>query len=193
MNYKQTSAPAAEPILIDEAKAHLRVSGSDDDSYITSLIKAARHKAEEMTNRQLISATWKAYLDEFPKAGKEIELMHCPAADVTGITYVDSNGDTQTWDTAEWQKDVFSEPARIIPAYGCSWPSARKQLNSVAITFTAGYGASGSSVPEPIKQAMLLMIGHWYENREDVVIGRISTAVPMASKYLLETYKIISI
>lgn len=35
------------------------------------------------------------------------------------------------------------------------------------------------------KSAMLLLIGHWYENRESVHIGNIVTEMPLSAKHLL--------
>ena len=194
MQYKQTSAPSVEPVTLAEAKKHLNVTFSDDDDYISALIKVARQTAEDYTNRQLITATWKAYLDEFPIHDTQvIELMHCPVAAITSITYTDTSGETQTWAAADYQLDIVSEPARILPAYNKAYPTAREQMNAVEITFTCGYGSTGASVPDRIKQAILLMIGHWYENREDVIVGRIATALPMTSKFLLSDYRIQSI
>jgi len=181
------SAPAVEPISLDEAKAHLRVDSSDEDDLITSLIQAAREYAEEFLGRALITQTWDWYLDDFPSSDSvPLYVPKPPLQSVMSIQYVDSNGDTQTWDSSEYDVDVKSDPGRIAPAYGESYPDPRDQLNAVTIRFTAGYGDSASDVPQRIRQALLLILGHWYENRAEVVIGGGSVVqVPLAAQALL--------
>ncbi|MCX7177701.1 MAG: head-tail connector protein [Proteobacteria bacterium] len=164
-----SSGPATEPISTTEAKLHCRIDTSDDDTIVAALIKASRMMAEQELGRALITQTIDAYFDAFPcypnsaYGGRIIHLP--PISAVTGITYVDGAGATQTLAADQYLVDAKSVPARIEPAYGLSWPAHRVQANSIKITCTAGFGAA-SAVPEAIKQWMLLQIGHWYANRE---------------------------
>lgn len=161
------TAPAAEPISLLEAKAHCRVEVTDDDTLITSLIVAARQQAEVELRRYLITQTLDLYLDEFPDYDDNERAIYLPPLQsVTSISYVDTTGTTQTLAADQYIVDAMSQPARIEPAYGCYWPSIREQANAVKIRFVAGYGAAGSSVPQCIRQWMLLQVGHWYANRE---------------------------
>ena len=89
--------------------------------------------------------------------------------------------------THEWEIDIYSEPARLSETYGYSWPSTYDRLNAIEITFLAGYGATAATVPETIKQAILLLLAHYYENREATTDGRAITSVPMAYESLIWT------
>jgi uncharacterized phiE125 gp8 family phage protein len=109
---------------------------------------------------------------------------------VSSVQYVDTDGVTQTAAASVYQVSTEDEPAWIEEAYGQSWPSTRATSDSVIITYTAGYGAAGSSVPAAIRQAMLLMVGQWYENREPVVIGTIQSKLSFTVDSLLEPYRV---
>lgn len=180
------TAPADEPISVAEAKLHSRVDGSDNDSLITGLIIAARIKAEDVTGRQLFTATWKLTLDIFPPT---IRIDKVPVSAVSSVKYVDTAGVQQTLDASKYQVDLVSNPARLVPAFGESWPSTRAQLNTVEVEFIAGFGLA-AAVPQDIKQAMLLMIGHWYDHRESVVLGTTATEMPMGAMALLLPWRI---
>ena len=143
------------------------------DPTISALIRAVRQYAEQETGRYLITQTLDAYLDEFPRYENQIfnkDIRLPPLQSVSEITYTDSTGVTQTLPTDEYRVDQYSEPARITPAYGYSWPTTLCQSNAVKIRFIAGYGLA-SSVPDGIKQWMLLRIATLYENRSEIVIG----------------------
>lgn len=196
------TAPTIEPLTLSEATAHLRVDSDDDMLLVESLITAARIYCENKTNRQFINATYKLSLDQFPvwndcrprrgesfaELGGVIRVPRPRLQSVTSITYVDLNGDTQTLSTSNYTVDTQSEPGRIVPAYNSFWPGTRTQVNAVVVTYVAGFGANATSVPESIKAAMKLIIGHLYENREAVNIGNVVNEVPMAVDSLLGTY-----
>lgn len=184
--------PAVEPITVAEAKSHLRVEISDDDTLIGNLVKAVRQHAETVLRRALITQTWDLFLDAFPSANGAIAVPLPPLQTVGSIKYVDANGITQTLSSAKYKVDVATAPARIVPAYDEDWPKTREEINAVTVRFTAGYGAAGSNVPEKIRQAMLLVIGHWYENREEVVIGGAPAPIPFAAKSLFRQEQVLT-
>lgn len=181
----RTVAPTAEPVSLAEAKNHLRVDTdlTADDSLIGVLIQAARERVESWLGQALITQTWQLTLDAFPVW--ELELPRPPLIAVSSVQYVDGNGTTQTLSSTLYRVDSASRPARIEPAYGQIWPSTRDVSNAAIVTYTAGYGAAGSAVPAAIRQAMLLAIGHWYRNREEVVTGTIATKLPETVEVLL--------
>jgi uncharacterized phiE125 gp8 family phage protein len=180
------TAPGTEPITLDEAKAHLRVDLEAEDTLIEALITAAREQAEAYLKRALVTQTWELYLDEFPE---QIDVPFPPLQSVTSIVYVDDDGVDQTLDTSTYTVDAKAQPGRIVPAYDESWPSTRAVPNAVTVQFVAGYGAA-SAVPLSIKQAMLLMIGDMYENRESFVIGQSVNELPLTSERLLWPYRV---
>jgi len=139
------TAPVCEPLHLDEVKNHLRVDGTDDDTLISSLIRAARIYCEKFQNRSYVTQTRKLTLDGFPN---EFELGYCPVDSVSSITYIDSAGDTQTLSSSYYDTDATSEPARIVEAYSYSWPGIRGDINSVEVTYIAGYASKVTVVAD---------------------------------------------
>lgn len=134
----QTIAPTAEPISLAQAKRQLRVDGTDDDTFIAGLITAARSYVENYCSSQLVVATYQQKLDKFP-CGDTISLNYPPLINVSSITYVDSDGTTQTLSTTVYSVLTTEKPGKIKLKYGQSWPSIRSQPDAVTITFRAGY------------------------------------------------------
>jgi uncharacterized phiE125 gp8 family phage protein len=189
------TAPVGEPISLQEAKEHCRIDLDNEDALIGGYIAAARQHVENVTARQLLTAVWALKLDGWPCW---IDVPRPPLQSVSGvpvvaITYVDADGATQTLATTDYRVDAPSGPTcergRIEPAYGVSWPSLRGVLNSVTVTFSAGYGATGDTVPMALRQAMLLAIAHWYRNREHVVTDTNAIELPLTVKELLRPFK----
>jgi len=185
---KQSTPPATEPVTLNEAKDHLRVENTDEDALISGLVSAAREMAEAYTQRQLITATYTMKINDFPPGEAAIPLPRTPLGSVSAITYIDADGSTQTLGTDVYEVLDDDSEAWVVLKPGQIWPSARfEKYEAVTITFTAGYGAIASSVPAAVRSAMLLIIGNLYENRESVVLGTISSTLPMGVKTLLDT------
>lgn len=182
------TAAASDPVTTSEAKTHLAIDDDYYDTFIASLISAATGYVENMTNRQIMSATFDLTLDRFPAGRRRLELPYGQLTSVTSVSYTDTNGDSQTFAASKYSVITAQEPGFIEPIYDEVWPSARLQAESVAVRFTAGY-ASASDVPDGIKQAILLTVGHWFANREAVSNGSF-TEVPMAVNSLANQFKI---
>ena len=168
MGLTVTTEPGIEPVSRDAAKAHLRVTVDDDDELIDVLIAAARRTLERSTARSFIDTSWTYTLDRFPdSASKPIRLPRSPVDSVTSIKYTDTDAVLQTWSSAEYDVDAASEPGRIVPAYGYTWPSdVRPGTNAVTILFKAGYGTTVASVPADLRVAVKMVLAHLYEHRE---------------------------
>lgn len=186
MGLTLNAAPATDPLTLAEAKAHLRVTATDEDALITSLITAATDSAEIFTGRALVTQTWDLTLDSFPCV---IEVPKPPLVSVTSITYIDTDGATQTLATTEYTVDTKSEPGRIVPAYGKYWPSTREVPNAVTIRFVAGYG-NAAAVPKSIKQGMLMQIEHMFDNRGTVNIGNVVNEIPLTMQSLYNMHRV---
>lgn len=161
------TAPSVEPLSLADAKAWLRVQHTAEDDLITDLIVAARQRAELLSERQLITATWRLTLDSFPSGNGGLVIPRPRLISVTSITYVDTAGTTTTMPAADYIADTDSEPGWIVPAYGDIWPTPRVQANAVKVTYTAGYGAAATNVP---KELILGIKGHvavHYQKRMD--------------------------
>jgi uncharacterized phiE125 gp8 family phage protein len=157
--------PAVEPVSLDEAKNQIKLeySVTAEDAWVTDLISSSRIFCEQITQRQFITATRKVFFDCFP----EMILLDRPTCQaVSSLKYIDTSGTLQTLDSSMYQVDIYSEPARVIPAYGQSWPSTRGVLNAVEITYTCGFGDAATDVPAKIKDAMMIYITARYYDRE---------------------------
>jgi uncharacterized phiE125 gp8 family phage protein len=174
-NLSVTVKPAVEPITVARVKEHLRITTTDQDNWINRHITAARETIENYTGRALVTQTVEIKLDGFPC--DEIWIPNPPLQQILSVKYYDQNGDLQTIDSSLYDVDIASEPGRICPIFNTYWPVARPKLNSVIITAIVGYppDESGSptdltaNIPEGLKSAMELLIGHWYENRESTI------------------------
>lgn len=179
------AAPAEEPVTTAEVMAFIR-SDTTEESALTMFIKSARASAESITRRALVTQTLDLYLDQFPWG--DIVLPRPKVQSITAITYVDSNGTTQTLSTDNYVLDSVSEPGRVALAYGYSWPTARTQNNSIKVRYLTGYGLA-SSVPDGIKHWMLMRIKQLYDQRDSVSMA--SNMLEMPYKFvdgLLDSY-----
>ena len=196
-----TSA-TGEPIGLGEMKRQLRLSTSTgaEDSLISGYIRAARRRCENYTGRKMLTQTWKVYHDNWP-SGEYFDLPYPPlqGIDSSGLIYKNSTGSNVTvWSSAAtnaWERDKVSEPGRLHLQYGESWPSGSLwNDNPISIQFVCGYGSSSvgdsSSVPEDLKLGMKLLAGHWYENRENTIVGQTINKIPDATDALWYPYRI---
>jgi len=179
---KETTAPTVAILTAAEAKVHLRIDHSTEDTYIEGLVEAAREFIENVTGRSLITRTYTAKLDDWPRTSV-ISLPFPPLIAVTSIKYTDEDGVTATFSSSDYTVDNYNEPGRIVLASDASWPSVKlADINGVEIIWTAGYGAAATALPQKLREAAYLLVGHFYENREAVAVaqGISVTPVPLA-------------
>jgi len=183
MDWKVSTAVVNEPVSLAEVKLHLRLASDDtEDSLLESMITAAREAAEQYTGRALATQTIALYLDDWP-AGDYIELRKPPVQSVTSVKYKNSAGTETTMTvTTDYIVDTDSQTPRIVLPYGEDWPSfTAYPVNPITITYVAGY----TTVPRAIAQAILLLVGYMYNNRDDVQGDILNPTV----KNLLSPYK----
>lgn len=173
----QTVAPTAEPVTLDELKTHMRVAHSIDDDDIAGYGRAAREYVELTAAQQLVTATFRVTLDEFPygnqdkwnppqRRGGIIRLPKPPLQQVLDLYYVDTNGVTQLLDPSQYQVSKARMPGRLAPARFLVWPIADPQtMDAIWIDFVAGYG-DPTQVPQRAKDAIKRLATHLYDNRE---------------------------
>jgi uncharacterized phiE125 gp8 family phage protein len=205
MKYKITTQVATEPVTLSEARKHLRIEPfgyplkHPDDTYIDSLITIAREWCEQYTGRALATQTVVAATTGFPAMtsdyDKSIKLPLFPVQSVTSVQYLNTAGVLTTMPSTDYYVDMYE--GRIFLQLGKSWPETADREDSVTVTYVAGYTNNEVSntypMPMPIKAAMLLLIGNYYENRqEDVVAGTKATfnSLPMGVKNLLQSYRL---
>jgi uncharacterized phiE125 gp8 family phage protein len=185
MALKIYAAPAVEPVSLAEAKLHCKIDGSEEDASMNIWITTARETVEGIARRALISQTWDMFLDEFPE-GDELKIPF-PPLQSTGLTVQYTNQDNviATFNSVNYAVDIYSEPGRIKLVYGSAWPGdTLYALNGVHVRFTAGFGAA-AAVPLKYKQAILLLVGHWYANREQVAGNVNLSEIPFGVNALL--------
>ena len=187
---KVTSAPASEPITVSQAKRHMRIDWDDDDEYIADLISSAREWVESHTSRALITQSLQGVwsLPKSPESelrglyarlGMELTFW-LPRTPLQTVTTAEIEKDLDVWQTlnltTDYVVDADNDPQRVwLRASAISyWAPTGALINflgvyapRVRITYTAGYGATYSSVPFAFRRALLNVVAHLYENRED--------------------------
>lgn len=161
--------PAAEPVTLAAARAHLRVDGATEDAHILGLISAACLEVEAFTGRALVTQAWRLTRPDWPTDAVLI-LPKPPLLAVTAIATVDQLGATVTLPGSAYTVTAPAGPwaphGTVVPAYGTGWPAVRAEdANAVRIDFQAGYG-DAAAVPGPLKSAILLLLADLFENRE---------------------------
>ncbi len=171
-----TTPPAVEPVSLVEAKAHLRVPHSDDDTYISTLIVSARRRVEARTGLRLISQAWSQFLDCWP-VDAIIELRLNP---VTAVSDVITYGDTDnaaTIDPSHYFLDATSNPPRLVFRQGRSPSPPGRRAKGIEIRINAGFGATAAAVPQELKQAILLLVADAFAHRGDDTLRPMLPAV----------------
>lgn len=188
------TAPATEPISLSDTKDFINVSGTDDDTIVTNLIKAARQYVEQNYNVGLITQTWDFVLERFPQykhtsdVDSLIEPMIFPVQSITSITYYDANNVLQTLPASSYEAQLndIRFPS-IWRAYNELWPEAYVRRDAVKVRLVAGYGTA-SDVPEPVKVALLMFVKFLFDNREDMPINKNVVPYPRAVEMLLRNF-----
>jgi len=190
----QTAAPSIDPVARADAKNHLKVDFTDDDSLIDLYISAATSVAEKHTWRQLITATYELSLNDFPDADGPITIPRPPLQSIVSITYTDTDGNSQTLSASKYQVDTIREPGQVWPETTESWPAVEdERINAVTVKFKAGYGDNESDVPQQIRHAIKRITAHIYDNREDITVspgfsGEIK--IPRPALFLLDHFHV---
>jgi hypothetical protein len=206
-NLKLVTGPAEEPVTLAEAKLHLRVDLTEDDTLITNLIKAARLKLEDYAGIKFISQTWLVSQDSFPFAlvndwwdgvrdtavtelrapCKDIVLPIGPVSSVTSFNTFDDADQSYATPANIYALDKYSNQGRLSLRIGQIWPTTILRGNGgIEITVVAGLAPDRASTPDDIKQAVLEAVSYWYENRGDLEKLKLLPATAMG---ILEGYR----
>lgn len=162
---KRTIAPSASVVTVATAKAHLRVDDDDSDTYISSLIEVASDVVGEMAGKALINQTWQLQIG-MTTGRSPVYLPNAPVSSITSIAYFDTDDQSQSEDTADYTLTGDNDTAWLVPAGTRVWPSMYDRPDALTVTYVAGYGASPDKVPANLRHAALMLVGHWFENRE---------------------------
>lgn len=188
---KVTTNPTAEPLSLDETKTFLRVDHSEEDDFILGLIVAAREYCEAVTKRSFVTQTMRARWDDWPD-GDALEVprpFQSTTAYVPALKYYASGSTSAVAvSAATYWIDNDSEPGRLVLRDNQEWPTtALRSAQGVELVFTSGYGGE-ADVPDGILHAMRLLVGSWYNNRENEVVGTITASLEIAVQALLSPH-----
>lgn len=184
----QTNAPPLEPVTVGEAKAHLRVDGSAEDALINSLILTSRLHIEAALGLALITQGWTLVIDQWPKQ-VSVALPIRPVQTIDAVRVLDADGAPTDIPPSHYVLDGKGLPPRLVRTSPI-WPASERAAAGIEIDFTAGFGALAADVPAPIRQALLMLIAHWYEHRDPIEIGSVEANIPASVSELLKPYRV---
>jgi uncharacterized phiE125 gp8 family phage protein len=186
MSLTLTVAPALEPVSLTEAKTHLRVDATAEDTFITGLITTSRLQVEAITGLALIQQTWTWRFDGWP--GRSVALPLRPVLAVTSVRTQNADLSFTTVAPANYILEPQGPPPRLVPV-NAGFPNPGTAALGIEIVFAAGFGPAATDVPAPLRQAILLLVAHWFENREPIIDGAPVTRFPDAVIGLLDPYR----
>lgn len=182
------AGPAVEPISLAQAKAHLRVDTDAEDALIASLITTSRLHIEAALDLALIDQSWTWSIDAWPRR-KPLILPLRPVSAVTSIAVLDESDAAHQLSPSDYLLDGNAVPARLVWRNPAGPPAPARPANGIEIAFVAGFGSSADNVPSPIRQALLLLVAHWYEQREPVAAGTGAMPIPTMISELLAPFR----
>lgn len=186
MTYALITPPVAEPLTLAEVKAHLRLDGSEEDALLTSLITTAREHLQRETGLCLLAQSWRLYLDRWP-ASSILRIVKSPVQAIQKIVVYDAEGAAAEVSLEDHLLDGESRPARL-------WlrtpPQPGRAVNGIEIDFAAGYGEAATDVPDTLKRAMSLHIGHMFAFRGAVSPDQQPAGIPDGYERLIAPFRL---
>lgn len=182
------TAATVEPVSVQECRVQCRITDTSEDDLLGTFVTAAREHVENVTGRKLVNQTWDCY---FEVLDEPLVLPFAPLSSVTSLKYQDTANAQQTLAATYYETAERDGRPIIRLKYDQSYPSTLGHGDDVVVRAVFGYGASGASVPGPLKQLIKWMVGHLYENREFVSIGNTVTDIPNTVQTLLLPYRVV--
>jgi uncharacterized phiE125 gp8 family phage protein len=180
--------PAIEPLSLEEARGFLRVDYTDDDALIASLVAAARMQVETHTRRALITQSWRLVADRWPADGR-IAVVPAPLQSLLAVRVYDCANNGQALDVQAFVPDLGASALLVEP---WTMPAPGRPQAGIELDVVVGYGGAATDVPEPLRQAMRLLVAHWYDNRGLTAAGE-AGALPQAVATLIAPYRTVSL
>lgn len=179
MRYRVIKTEESELLSLIEVKEYLKTipgDDSEDETVLRPLISAAREYCENLTGYALIPQTIIAYPEG---TGRFENLPRVPVTEITRVTAVRDDGEKIALNNFEYDE----EDGRF---YLPTTPTGLRTVNPIEVEFTAG----ANTLPNAARQAMLLLIGHWYANRESVQVGNVtSVEIAETTKAILKQFR----
>jgi uncharacterized phiE125 gp8 family phage protein len=173
---------AADLLTAAEMRLQCRIDGTDSDGLLATALAGAAAYAQHYTGASLGQQTLELAIDQFP-AGP-IQLPQGPVASITSLKYINTSGTETTLSASLYTLDDYSTPQWCVQAYATDWPDTQDVANAVKVRYVAGTAAAGA-----VKQAILLLVAHYYRYPEGVSEGA-PKEVPLGVHALLDTVKV---
>jgi len=182
-------APVADVITLAQAKEHCRISHDDEDLYISSLIAAAVSyvDGDGLLGRAMITQTWVQWV---PQSPGWVRLAMGPFQALVSVEYYNAAGDLLAADLADFETRLSGDHVICKPRENAEWPNADDRADAIKITYRVGFGDDADDVPAGIRHALLMLVSHWYENREAVIVGTGAINTPMAFDMLINRERV---
>ncbi len=164
-----------EPITLTEVKAHLRLDTDVDDDLLGGLIAASTNMVEEYLGKTLIKKTWRLAVNSLGDAQQQIKLPRCPLIEILSVSRLQPNGTSHP--IRRYSVDLYN----LRPTLLCY------STQSVEVVYEAGFGLVPKHVPAAIRQALIMLAVHFYENRSGAM------EIPMLVKTLLAPFKNVTV
>lgn len=189
MNYTRKTAPVLPVVDLSVLKEHVRIDAdlTDQDAVLAAYHDAAVSWVEEYTGRSLMTQTWQIACEEF--AEKLWLPRAAPLQSVTFVKYYNTANTLTTLSSSIYTVPAFAEPAVIRLADTQVWPDVYDREDAVQVEYVTG-ATTASDVPAPLRHAVQLLVGHWYANRESVIVGTSAMETPMAVESLCAPYRL---
>jgi len=181
-------APENKPVTLDEVKDHLNVADSVDNAKITRLINVAIAyiDVKGALGQAMITQKWAQWINSKPP--QSVDLILEPVQGVTDVKYYDTDGDLQTDTLANYEVFGTAFQTKIKPKQGFSWPVAQDRQDAIKIEYKIGFGADIEDIPDNIRHAIMVLIGHWHTNAEQTQMDELSN-IPYGFEELLNIHR----
>lgn len=183
MILRRITPATAYPVPDTDALEHLRLTANDETYLVHALVGSACDLIGEMSGRCLASEVWAA---SYSSISGKIKLPKSPVISVDSVTYYDQTDMVQSLPTTDFYVFLSDDHAEMQPKPGRQWPVTSTRDDAITITFTAGYAA----LPQALRAAVLLTVGHLYENRQASVVGMTVATLPLAVEELVSIHRL---
>lgn len=192
----QISVPAITPVSLTQVKAQLDIGYTEKDTQIGVLLGGAVSYLDGWTGvlggRCLVDQTWRQDFDCFNRC---LRIHMAPVIETVSVKYLDEAGAEQTVGAANYQtlEDGIGPYIRFNDAF--AFPVVKNEGPAVSVTNRLGYASTGtdpdfvSTVPDALKQAILLLVRHWFDNPGAVVVGLPVQKMPIAFEMLIAPWR----
>ena len=179
--------PEALPLTAADLRDRLRIDDPTEDAILGDFLvgAAAEIDGPHGIGVALMAQTWTLTIDKFRP---DIALPGWPITGVAEIRYLDPDGAAQIVPPADYRLAIIGEAGRLVPSPTATWPATLAGPGVIEIDYTLGRDSS-AEVDGGLITALALLAGHYYENREAVIVGTNASETPLGVVHILNRYR----